>query len=62
MAKIIIDQELCIGCGACTEIQEGVIQIDPAIGKAKAIGPVKDQETAKQIIEVCPVGAIKEEA
>lgn len=57
--KIIVDKELCIGCGACVNLCPGVFELD-SDGKSSVI--IKegygqcDYETA---INSCPVGAIK---
>lgn len=64
MAKIIIDQETCIGCGACTAVSSDLFEISET-GKAqpKKTEDLTEEETsqAKEGLEVCPVQAIKVE-
>ena len=64
MSKITIDQETCIGCGACVAVVENLIEMDYDAGKAK----VKKEELtpeevlpAKEAAEICPVQSIKVE-
>jgi len=59
MKKIIIDKNLCIGCGVCSTIAPKTFKLGPD-GKAEVIEPtVDDEETIKKVIDSCPVGAIK---
>lgn len=58
MATLVIDDELCIGCGTCVEICPNVFEIGP---DEKAY--VKNQEGCKECnceeaINSCPVSAI----
>ncbi len=58
MAKLVVDQELCIGCGSCVEICPEVFELDE---NEKSY--VKNQEACntcncEEAIEICPVGAI----
>lgn len=57
--KIIIDPELCIGCGSCEAIAPDYFQLDDD-GKAKAIKEYSDDEKdiIKEAINTCPAGAI----
>ena len=59
MAKIIVDKNICIGCGACTGIASNTFEIDDD-GLAKAINDEITDEV-KTAEECCPVGAIKTE-
>ncbi|MDR0831951.1 MAG: ferredoxin [Bacillales bacterium] len=56
MAKIKVDRDACIGCGACVAIAEGVFDLDDE-GKATVVG----EGSAQEAIDSCPVGAISEE-
>jgi ferredoxin len=57
--KIIIDKNLCIGCGTCTVISPKTFKLGND-GKAEVIEPVSDEEkTLKEAIDSCPVAAIK---
>ncbi|MCD6476908.1 MAG: ferredoxin [Candidatus Aenigmarchaeota archaeon] len=49
-----VDQEKCIGCGACASLCPEVFEIKE--GKAHVIS---DKE-CKEAIDACPVGAISE--
>lgn len=58
--KVIVDQEICIGCGSCADICPSVFQIDEVSGKSRAYDPdacefVGCCEAAE---ENCPVEAI----
>jgi ferredoxin len=54
---IKIDQEACIGCGACAAVCPAVFQLNEA-GKAEVIKE-DELECAKNGAESCPVQAIK---
>ena len=58
--NVIIDIELCIGCGRCEEICAAVFHLNETIGKSEVIDPdaceyVGCCEAAE---ENCPVDAI----
>ena len=59
MKKLIVD-EMCMGCGMCTTIDEEHFEINDSTG----LSEVKTQEhldtpELKDAIDSCPVGAIK---
>lgn len=58
MAKIIVDRETCIGCGACAALcPKGFEMFE---GKAKArVSEVKEITCEQDAADGCPVGAIK---
>jgi len=58
--KIIIDPELCIGCGSCEAIAEEYFRLDTDTGKAKVVKDYdeKDQAIIKEVMDTCPAGAI----
>ena len=57
--KLIIDKNLCLGCGACVVIAPKTFEIG-ADGKAEVIEAFKDEELKiKETIDSCPVNAIK---
>ncbi len=59
MAKVIIDKETCIGCGACTTVSDNfVLEGNKAIVK-KANVSGAELKKAKEAVSVCPVSAIK---
>lgn len=54
-----VDPGLCIGCGLCTGIAEGIFELTDA-GVAVAVnqpGPGQE-EKAQEALESCPVAAI----
>lgn len=57
MAKAIVDQKKCIGCGACTSICPGAFELD---SNGKSIFKHSDCKgcDCESAVEVCPVGAI----
>lgn len=57
--KVVLDQNLCIGCNTCPLIDPDTFEIDQSIYKAK----IKKQpeiitEIVKTAVSSCPVGAI----
>ena len=53
-----VDQEKCIGCGACVAVAGNTFKLN-AEGKSEVINPTGDpEETIQQAVEGCPVGAI----
>ena len=57
--KIVVDKNLCIGCGTCVVIAPKTFKLDKE-GKAELIEPPQDnQKTIKEAIDSCPVAAIE---
>jgi ferredoxin len=61
MKKIVIDPNLCIGCGACTAFCPAVFELDVEARKAKVAQQPKniDNEDVQMAINNCPMSAIK---
>ena len=60
--KVIVDKDLCIGCGACQAICPDVFEINDD-GLSEAIESEvadKNKEEVVEAIESCPTEAIKE--
>lgn len=60
--KINVNQDACIGCGACAAICEDVFTInDEGLSEAK-VAEVSEEnaQAAKDAIDSCPTGAIEE--
>ena len=59
MKKLIIDKDICIGCGTCSSLAPKVFQITDD-GKAQVIDQESDDSnTIQNTIDSCPVNAIK---
>ncbi|OQX70706.1 hypothetical protein B6D52_03665 [Candidatus Parcubacteria bacterium 4484_255] len=54
---MIIDQELCVGCGACANLCPEVFRMQED-GKAEVIKS-NDKCDYEMAVDSCPVGAIK---
>ena len=59
--KVKVNQDACIGCGACTSIAEGVFNINDD-GLSEVVGEVTEDkvDAVKEAIESCPTSAIVE--
>ncbi len=60
--KVKVNQEACIGCGACTSVAADLFEInDEGLSTAKVeTVPADKEQEAKDAIETCPTGAIVE--
>ncbi|MDD4526764.1 MAG: ferredoxin [Candidatus Margulisbacteria bacterium] len=56
---IIINDQLCIGCGVCAAMDEEIFVMDEESGLAKVRSQnIKNKELLEEIIDTCPVNAI----
>jgi ferredoxin len=54
-----LDNECCIGCGACTEACPDIFEMDDRIEKARVIVfEVKSRDCVDEAISLCPVECI----
>lgn len=59
MSKIIVDQDLCIGCNTCALMAPETYELDAQTYKAKVIKqPEAITDDIKMVIDSCPVAAI----
>ena len=60
--KLNVNQDACIGCGACLSIAEGVFEMnEDGLSEVKVDEVTEDmQEQAKEAMESCPTGSIEE--
>lgn len=60
--KVKVNQETCIGCGACVAVAEDLFEIqDSGLSHEKQEEvPADKEEVAKEAMDVCPTGAIEE--
>lgn len=58
ITKIIVDQDLCIGCGACAAMTPEVFALNKS-GRSEVKNPdVSDDNSIKISVQSCPVNAI----
>ncbi len=58
MAKVYVDEDLCIGCGVCVDTCPDVFELTDD-GKAEVIdGAEEDIDCAQDAADICPTGAI----
>lgn len=61
--KLVVDKDICIGCGACAAICPDVFEIDED-GLAVSVVDTVNEEVMEDAIDAkegCPVNAIKED-
>ena len=64
MAKITLDKETCIGCGACTAVAPELFEMNYDEGKAKLLREEVGEnlrQKSRDSAETCPVQCIKVE-
>jgi len=58
ITKIVVDQQLCIGCGACAAMAPEVFALNKS-GKSEVKNPnASDDDSIKISASACPVNAI----
>lgn len=58
MKKLVVDKEMCIGCGTCVALSPKVFKLSDD-GKAQVIDQEgEDDNTIQNAIDSCPVSAI----
>jgi ferredoxin len=63
MEKVKVNQNICIGCGACFGSYPECFEMDDnGLAKEKENLTEEQLEEAKEAIDLCPVGAIQEES
>ena len=61
--KVKVNQETCIGCGACAAICDKIFKINDeglSVAVVKEV-PKEEEQAARDAIDSCPTGAIVEE-
>ena len=57
--KVVVDEEVCIGCETCTEICPEVFRMDEIKEKAEVIPSEGGSESCiEEAMEACPVSCI----
>lgn len=59
--KAEVDKDLCIGCGLCPELSEGMFKLNDE-GKAEVVFepiPTDKEQYVKEAEYACPVNAIR---
>ncbi|MFZ2188128.1 MAG: ferredoxin [Candidatus Moraniibacteriota bacterium] len=56
MAKAIVNEDLCIGCGTCESLCQSVFKIED--GKSKVIADDCGDCDCQSVVDSCPVSAI----
>lgn len=61
--KLVVDKDICIGCGACAAICPDVFEIDEDGLAVSVVNEINEEvmEDAIDAKEGCPVNAIKED-
>ncbi len=60
--KVKVNEDACIGCGACTAIAPDVFELNDEGLSTVTCDTVSDENTeaTKEAVEACPTGAIEE--
>ncbi len=62
--KVKVNQDACIGCGACASIAEDVFELNEeglSTAKKEEVQKEEEQEKVKDAADSCPTGAIEVE-
>jgi ferredoxin len=59
MAKVSVDESVCVGCGLCEQLCPEVFKVEDGTAKVKAQSC--NQHNLSEIASQCPVEAIKVE-
>lgn len=58
--KVSVDQDTCIGCGACVSLCPEIFELKGGKSSVKKENP-DDEECAEEAADACPVDAITAE-
>ncbi len=61
MARLIVDEDTCIGSGECIAEDPAAIELDDH-GCARVLIAELDEARAQRICDTCPVGALSVES
>lgn len=54
-----LDNECCIGCGACADLCPDIFEMDDRIDKARVItSEIRDRDCVEEAIAICPAECI----
>ena len=57
--KVVVDENLCTGCGLCVDVCPEVFEMPEALSIVKAVEITEDiEEKVREAAESCPVEAI----
>ena len=56
MSSIVVNEELCIGCGTCEALCPSMFKMED--GKSSVIGEDCGNCDCKEVVDSCPVNAI----
>ena len=62
--KVKVNEEACIGCGACCAICDAVFEIGDegiSVVKKKKVEDESEKEAVREAVDACPTGAIEVE-
>ncbi len=61
MAKPIVNQDTCIGCGSCESICPAIFKVNDGKAMVQEADYEANAECIKEAIGACPVAAISQE-
>lgn len=62
MKKLKVNNEICIGCGACCATYPEILEFsDEGVAQVIEANENQEDETVEEIEGICPVGAIYSE-
>jgi ferredoxin len=62
IVKVVVDEELCIGSGLCTDICPEVFELNGGVSTVRSdVVPPKYEEACLAAAEGCPTGALSVE-
>lgn len=62
MAKVSVNEDVCIGCSNCADIASEVFEIEDGVSKVKKdFGFEANKDKIEEAIDSCPVQAISVE-
>jgi ferredoxin len=57
LVHVIVDADACIGSAECVALDPDAIELDEH-GTASMLVPELEEQRAKQLCDICPIGAL----